>query len=853
MRLTKRPLSYWVLKKFRGLQFVLLTVIVISLFFRVFPLEMQRKIINEAINLKMIEKLYLYCALYMGAVMIAGLLKYFINTMQAVLGQKILIYMRQELYNHLLQLPLTFFHRTQTGTVISAMTAELNAIATFLGTAVSVPVTSILTFAAFLGFMIYLNPTLGLISAIIYPLELSVIPMLQNRYNTFNRKRVATTRTMASLVNEAVSGIHEVQGNASYLLEQAKLDRQSHRLFKIMTRLSILKYGIKFSNNLFQSIGPFLLFLIGGYFAIRGQFTIGALVAFLSAYEKVYDPWKEVIEYYQAYQDSRVRYRQIMKLFDYEPTFLLPGPAPETRAIAGNIELRDVCYRLNDNVLLLNNISLTIRSGEHLALVGFSGSGKSTLSLLLARLYKASSGTLTIGGTNVEELNSLDIARTISSVAQHPFIFTGTVRDNLLYSCNTLYLNNLRDKMPDEREIIDIVREVGLDADIIRWGLRSVIPPERAAPMIPRFLQMRQVIQDRLKHDFSNAIEFYDTDKFLRHSSIVTNIIFGSFSNAYQGEHILENHAFITFIHDFKAEKPLVDLGLEIARSTIHLLGEFKNDDFFFQRSPMNLEMFPQYESLCSKIETVPLDGIKKQERNLLLILALEFVPGLHKIHTITEEFESQILDFRKLFLEKVGGVDLDQCRNGTIQATITPYSDSAPGLLQESEYSPFCINQYLDSLSLKDNIIFGTVIDSDAVKGSLGLIALDEFQRLGLLNDIMEIGLDFHVGSKGDNLSGGQKQKIALARAFLKKSPVLILDEATASLDNSSQAKIQHFIETKLRGNTTVIAVLHRLDMLSGYDHILVMKDGQIVESGNYQTLIEKKGFLYDLVNSRR
>ena len=116
-----------------------------------------------------------------------------------------------------------------------------------------------------------------------------------------------------------------------------------------------------------------------------------------------------------------------------------------------------------------------------------------------------------------------------------------------------------------------------------------------------------------------------------------------------------------------------------------------------------------------------------------------------------------------------------------------------------------------------------------------------------------MEIGLDFHVGSKGDNLSGGQKQKLALARALLKKSPILILDEATASLDNSSQTRIQHYISTKLRGNTTVIAVVHRLDMISEYDHILVMKEGKIVESGTYNDLITHKGVLYELVNSSR
>ena len=275
------------------MQVILLLIIVVSLFFRIYPLEMQRKIINEAINLKMIDKLYLYCALYMGAVLVAGLLKYLTNTMQAVIGEKLLIGMRQELYQHILQLPLPFFHRTQAGTIISAMTSELNAIGSFLGGAISVPVTSVLTFVSFLGFMVYLNPTLGLLSMVIYPFELTLVPLLQNWYNKYNRKRVATTRGMASLVNESVSGIHEVQGNASFLLEQAKLNRLIKRLYTIMVRLSIFKYGIKFSNNLFQSIGPFLLFMVGGYMAIRGNFTIGALVAFLSAYEKVYDPWKD--------------------------------------------------------------------------------------------------------------------------------------------------------------------------------------------------------------------------------------------------------------------------------------------------------------------------------------------------------------------------------------------------------------------------------------------------------------------------------------------------------------------------------------------------------------------------------
>ena len=89
--------------------------------------------------------------------------------------------------------------------------------------------------------------------------------------------------------------------------------------------------------------------------------------------------------------------------------------------------------------------------------------------------------------------------------------------------------------------------------------------------------------------------------------------------------------------------------------------------------------------------------------------------------------------------------------------------------------------------------------------------------------------------------------------RALLKRSPILILDEATASLDNSSQARIQRYIETHLKGNTTVIAVVHRLDMISGYDHIIVMKDGEIGEAGSYNDLLDRKGSLYDLINDGR
>ena len=838
---------------YRGLQLFLLLAIVASLFFRVYPLEMQRRIINIAINLKMVDKLYLYCALYMGSILVAGLLKYFTNTLQDVIGQKIMIGMRQELYQHVLQLPLTFFHRTQTGTITAAMTAELNIIASFLGGALAVPISSVLTFAVFLGFMIYLNPLLGLLSMGIYPAEVIVIPLLQRWYNRYNRSRVATTRQMASLVNEAVSGIHEVQGNGSFLLEQKKLDRLINQLYKLIYKLSIFKYGIKFSNNLFQGFGPFLLFLVGGYLAIRGEFTIGALVAFLSAYEKVYDPWKEVILYYQDYQDALVRYKQIMELFDHQPEFLLEAPDQKPQHFAGTIEVSNVGYQVNDKIRLLEDVSFHLEAGRHLALVGFSGSGKSTLVLLLSRLYRQTEGSITIDGHDIELLGKNEIVANISSVAQQPFIFTGTVRDNLLYSSQALHLADPSKELPREEEIIEVIRGVGLLEDVTRWGLRSTIKPQRAESMIPSFLQMRAIIRETMREDFSQAVEFYDATKFLNYSSLAINIIFGSYGISYTTKKLLGLRAFRRFLVEAELEGPLTDFGLRIAESTIALLADFRGDDFFFQGSPMKPKQLNHYEELVKKTSQISLQKLSAKERDRFLLLGLKFTPGLHKITTISSRLEDAVLQARGRFLKEVAGIDIESCTDGTLQTDIVPYQTEATSKTDGPQFTPFCINHYLSSHTLLNNILFGVVIDRDLIRERLDSVLQQEFERNDLIDDIVEIGLDYHVGSKGDNLSGGQKQKLALARALLKKSPILILDEATSGLDNTSQTRVQHYISTRLRGNTTVVAVVHRLDMISQYDHILVMKDGKIVESGTYDDLLEQKGTLYGLVNGNR
>ncbi len=120
-------------------------------------------------------------------------------------------------------------------------------------------------------------------------------------------------------------------------------------------------------------------------------------------------------------------------------------------------------------------------------------------------------------------------------------------------------------------------------------------------------------------------------------------------------------------------------------------------------------------------------------------------------------------------------------------------------------------------------------------------------------METIVEIGMEFEVGSKGDRLSGGQRQKLAIARIFLKAPGVLIMDEATSALDNNSQSRIQGLLDSRWKGKSTLIAVVHRLDIVKGYDKIAVMKAGRIGEIGTYEELINKKGMLHELIYGKK
>jgi len=827
---TKKSLFSWVLERCRGLQSALFIMILFTVFFRVFPLEMQKRIVNIAIQSRNLNALFTYCGLYITAVVMAGVLKYIINVLQGYIGQKILYEMRDQLYAHILSLPLSFFRRTPPGMVISSLTSELSGPGDFLGSALAVPVINLLTLITFAGYMVYLNPLLAVLSFAIYPVEILIIPVLQKRYNRLNQDRINVTRSMSNAIGEAITGMHEIHGNASYPIENKKLDAFGSMLFRLRHRMNKNKFLVKFINNFFQSLGPFILFLVGGYLSIKGRLDLGALVAFLSAYEKLYDPWKELMDYYQDFQDSRVRYYQVMSYFDYAPEFQLkPEEQREPYQLQGKIEITDLDYVVDNDIRILDQISLDLQPGEQLAVVGFSGSGKSTLAMVIGQLYSYSRGHVLMDGMELKTLTKLDVSHNLGYVAQHPFIFDDTIMENIIYACKSLQLNQLleEESLPDRAQILRVVDEVGLSDDILRFGLNTLLDINAHGVFAEKLINVREQFQSRWRTELAEQVEFFDVEKFLNYTNVAENITFGHPNReTWELEQLPTNKIFRQFLEETSLTSELSDLGVEMATQTVSLLEDLKDDQFFFEMSPIPRSEFDLYSTIVERIGKVGRDQLSRKELDAILKLALRYIPANHKMATLPKALEFKIIEARHEFFQKI--------------------SDHAPGAF--TFYQP---SEYFYTHTIMENILFGhPKADHPRAMEKVQTRMVELLREQSLLDEVMEAGLAFQVGSMGDRLSGGQKQKIALARLFLKKPHILILDEATASLDNRSQARVQDLLRTEMKGKSTLIAVVHRLELVKDYDQIIVMKAGKIVEAGQYEELLLRKGLFYELAH---
>jgi len=656
------------------------------------------------------------------------------------------------------------------------------------------------------------------------------VPVLQKRVNFYNRKRLDAGRKVSSKVGESVAGIHEIKANGAFAVENKKFNHLVDNLRKIRIIWNLYRFGVKTVNSLFTNFSRFLVFALGGYLAINGRLELGALVAFLSAQEKLYDPWKELIQFYQAYQTASVTYSRTMEYFNVEPEHPLVPSGRRPFELEGRIEVNDVSFEVEDGTRLLSDINFELKHGEHMALVGFSGSGKSTLAQCLAQLYKYTGGKILIDQKEVSQLSKEDITYNIGFVSQAPFIFEGSIEENLLYAVMAKHEREQLDEQPtmpglDDR--IMVLQQTGLFTDVLRFGLNTVINENRHKNIIGEILRVRKNFRKDFAKDLEEYIEIYEPNKYLYHSSVAENIIFGdSMDDSFDAKNLPQNEIFNGFLAETALNESLINSGLSFIKELIKYSDQRSSDEEILELGLIDPEEVDDYKRLLYKVKKKGIQKASGKQHNQILQLMLGFIPQKHQFFDLPKELENRILKARPLFKEKMSAV--------------------APDAIS------FCqMSNYMHSQSILTNIFFGKLKkESCAAQEKVNTCIHQLLIREDFLEDIIEMGMQYPVGTNGDNLSGGQRQKLAIARIFLKNPSVMIMDEATSGLDNDSQARIQNLLETQWKGKSTLIAVVHRLDIIKNYDSIAVMKAGKIVEKGGYKDLIKKQGTLNELVS---
>jgi ATP-binding cassette, subfamily B, bacterial len=350
-------------------------------------------------------------------------------------GERLLYILRVKLFAQLQRLGLDFYEREMSGRIMTRMTTDVDALSTFLQTGLVTMVSSVLTFFGVLAALLIINLRLGLAVLCIFPV-LAVATLV---FRAKSSKAYADSREKVAVVNadfaENVAGLRVTQAFRREIENRDRFSRLSRAFWtsRLRAQRNIAIY-FPFVQTLSTVAGAIVLVIATGEVA-NGTLTAGALIAYLLYIDMVFSPVQQLSQVFDGYQQAMIGLRRITDLLRLG-TSTPPARRPvRPGRLRGRIELRDVDFSYTGSQAnALNGISLTIKPGETVALVGQTGAGKSTLVKLIARFYDVTSGVVLVDGTDVRDYDLAAYRHQLGVVPQESYLFAGTVRDSIAYA-----------------------------------------------------------------------------------------------------------------------------------------------------------------------------------------------------------------------------------------------------------------------------------------------------------------------------------------------------------------------------------------------------------------------------------
>ncbi|MCB8965449.1 MAG: ABC transporter ATP-binding protein [Ardenticatenaceae bacterium] len=410
-------------------------------------------------------------------------------------GQRVLATLRAQLFRHLQALPLGYHDTHIVGVTISRVINDVAVINELLSQGLIQLVGDLLVLLGIIIVMISMSPKLALYSFAVLPLMVLATLLFARRAQVAFRDTRAKIATVVGDLAENISGMRVIQAFAQEGASRERFEEANRANRDANVEAMSLSFVFLPAVDFLGMLATAVVLWFGGRAVIQEGLTLGVVVAFLAYVTRFFQPIQELSQIYTTLQAAMAGGEQVLRLLDTTPEVADAPDAQEMPPIVGKVELQHVSFSYRGDTRVLHDIDLTIAPGQTVALVGPTGAGKSSIANLVARFYEVTEGAVLIDGLDVRSVTQQSLRRQMGLVPQDPFLFSGTVADNVRFGRPETAVADViaAAKLANAHEFITALPD-GYETEILEGGVnlsigqRQLVCIARAVLADPRIL-----------------------------------------------------------------------------------------------------------------------------------------------------------------------------------------------------------------------------------------------------------------------------------------------------------------------------------------------------------------------------
>ncbi len=359
-----------------------------------------------------------------------GVGRYIQSVYMNYIGQHIVTRFREILLEKIINLDMTFLYLNRSGELISRVTNDITRIQYFVSNMLPELFREVLTVVGLVAYIIYLNPNLSLYSLVGVPLVIVPLMAIAKKLKKYSHRSQSKNADVLTRLTEVFNNSEIIKANATEKFEMDRFSKENWQFFKINMKSVYVGELVSPILEIIGAGGLALVIYLGGREVYNGEMTAGEFVAFLTAVGQVFQPIRRIGSIYAKIQDAVAASERVFEILDTDNR-VVDG----TKSLDADIEeIRFDGVQLKyEGAYALDDINITIKSGENIAIVGDSGGGKSTFINMLLRFYDPDAGSIYVNGTDIKEFTQSSLKHHISLVSQRIYIFQDTLAANVAY------------------------------------------------------------------------------------------------------------------------------------------------------------------------------------------------------------------------------------------------------------------------------------------------------------------------------------------------------------------------------------------------------------------------------------